>query len=310
MNWMIVALTAVVVFTGACKKSGPGHADMPPAQGEGAPPMPALPSVAATGDQPAATATDSRTTGTLYPRSEAQIGPSVSGIISEIAVKEGDRVKKGQVLFRQDARDAVLRRDQAKAALDGAKVQLSAAQIEYDRTKKLYEQRAVNQAQWQQVEARMDGARVGVQQAQVMLNMAAKMVADTVVRAPMDGVITAKLKSEGEMATTMPPSPIVVVQDQQVLELRFRLPERALADIKAGDVVTARFEAIGQTRDAKIVRVNPTIDQRTRTIELIAEIPNDDGGLRPGLLASVDRERPAPAKAEKAQSVEKAEVKP
>jgi membrane fusion protein (multidrug efflux system) len=90
------------------------------------------------------------------------------------------------------------------------------------------------------------------------------------------------------MATMMPPSIVLVVQDQAQLELKFRLPERALAALKEGAVVKARFDALGVSRDATVSRINPTVDPQTRTIELVAVIDNADGALRPGLLAEVD----------------------
>jgi multidrug efflux pump subunit AcrA (membrane-fusion protein) len=94
---------------------------------------------------------------------------------------------------------------------------------------------------------------------------------------------------------------VLVVQDQSTLELRFRLPEKALAEIEVGDVVKANFEALGITREAKVARIQPAVDPRTRTIELVGEIPNKDGVLKSGLLATVDLpgdERHGGAKAE------------
>ena len=132
--------------------------------------------------------------------------------------------------------------------------------------------------QWDQVAARLDGARVGVQQAEVALNMARKSLADATVRSPIDGVVTAKLKSEGEMATMMPPTVVLVVQDQSVLELRFRLPERALTEVKLGEAVTREVRRPGrhppgQGDAASSRRSTP----RTRTVEVVAELPNPDG---------------------------------
>jgi multidrug efflux pump subunit AcrA (membrane-fusion protein) len=101
-------------------------------------------------------------------------------------------------------------------------------------------------------------------------------------------VVTAKMKNEGEMATTMPPTVVLVVQDQSVLELHLRLPESAIAEVKPGDEVTARFEALNMVRPAKVSRINPTVDAQTRTVEVVAQIPNTDGKLKSGLLASVD----------------------
>ena len=100
--------------------------------------------------------------------------------------------------------------------------------------------------------------------------------------------MTAKLKNEGEMATMMPPTVVLVVQDQSVLELRFRLPERSLAEVKVGEAVTAKFEALGVTRQAKVTRIQPVVDPRTRTVEVVAEVPNPDGALKSGLLAEVE----------------------
>jgi multidrug efflux pump subunit AcrA (membrane-fusion protein) len=125
--------------------------------------------------------------------------------------------------------------------------------------------------------------------------MAQKALSDATVRSPFDGVVTAKLKSIGEMATMMPPTVVVTVQDQLVVELRVRVPERWLTQVRPGSVLHVRFDAIGVDREAKVARINPTVDARTRTIEVIAELDNPDLQLKPGLLAQVDLPRAAAA---------------
>jgi multidrug efflux pump subunit AcrA (membrane-fusion protein) len=90
------------------------------------------------------------------------------------------------------------------------------------------------------------------------------------------------------MATMIPPSVVLVIQDQRVLELRFRLTERALTRVKPGDTVRATFGAIDLTREARVLRISPTVDVRSRTIEVVTELDNEDGALRPGLLADVE----------------------
>jgi RND family efflux transporter MFP subunit len=284
----LALLIVVVAGLPACRKKGGAAAELPPAQGQGAAPMPALPSVAAPEQTTMVAPTEGRTTGTTFPRAEAQIAAKAGGVINQIFVKEGDKVRRGQTLFRQDTQDAALRVQQAAAGLEAAKVQLRAVETEYTRTKSMYDQKAVNGMQWDQVVARLDGAKVGVQQAEVALDMARKAQADATVRSPIDGVVTAKLKSEGEMATMMPPTIVLVIQDQSVLELRFRLPERALTEVKIGETVTAKIDALGVTRPAKVTRIQSAVDARTRTIEVVAELPNPDGLLKTGLLAEVE----------------------
>jgi RND family efflux transporter MFP subunit len=278
----------VVALAVAAASCGRGKAQqLPPAQGAGAPPLPALPSLARAPEGTTVTATEGRTTGTTFPRAEAQLGPNTSGLIARILVDEGSRVRKGMVVFRMDTGDAELRVQQALAAREAARVNLRAVETEYQRTKPMYDEKAVNQMVWDQLQARRDGARAAVQQAEVAVNMAQKSLADATVRSPIDGVVTAKLKNEGEMATTMPPTVVLVVQDQSVLELHLRLSENAINQVKVGDVVTARFDAVAAARPAKVTRINPTVDARTRTVEVIAEIPNADRSLKSGLLASV-----------------------
>lgn len=282
-------LIAVLAAGAGCERQE--KAALPPAAGPGAPPLPDLEVPRGRGPKTAAP-TDDRATGTLYARKEAKLGPHATGVIDEILVEEGERVRKGQVLFRLDARDATLRRDQARAALEAARVSLRGLETEVGRTRVLFEQNAVNRQTWEQLENKYESARVGLKQAEVALAMAEKMLADTVVRAPFDGIVTTIVMHEGETATLMPPSVVLILQDQDVLELKFRLPERALARIHEGDVVRARIDALSTERDAKVIRVQPTVDPRTRTIEVVAQIDNRDGVLRPGLLAEIEISRP------------------
>jgi RND family efflux transporter MFP subunit len=283
----ISLLVVIAAGAPACKKKG---AEMPPAQGPGAAPMPSLPTVTPIGAEGSSTVapTEGRTTGTTFPRAEAQVAARAAGIIQRIFVKEGDKVRRGTVLFRQDTGDAALRVDQAQAALEAARVNQRTAETEFNRVKSMADQKAATGMQLDQGQAALDGARVGVQQAEVALNMARKSLADATARSPIDGLVSAKLKNEGEMATMMPPTVVMVVQDQSVLELRFRLPEKSLVEAKVGAPVTAKFEAVGITRQAKVSRIQPMVDPRTRTVEVVADLPNPDGALKSGLLAEVE----------------------
>jgi RND family efflux transporter MFP subunit len=306
-----VPILLAALLAGACNSKQDGAAQLPPASGEGAPPRAALPALSQPGqDRPADAPTGRTTTGTTYPRASAQVAPNMSGVLAQVAVKEGDRVKKGDLLFRLRAQDFDLGVQQGQAALKSAEVGLAGLKVEYDRTQRLLEKNAINQAAWDQMKAQYDAAQAGVEQARVGVARAQKARADTTVRSPIDGVITMKLKSEGEMVTMMPPSPVVVVEDHSVLELRFRLPERALTALKAGDKVQAQFTAVDLTREAVVVRISPNVDPATRTLEVVAEIPNQDGLLKAGMLAELEiGAAPAPAAPETA-AAKPAEVAP
>jgi HlyD family secretion protein len=280
----------------ACKKSEGGKADLPPATGEGAPALPEIPDLKATtvdagtgagsASTPAAPS-DAHINGTLAARADVKVGPKTSGTIVSLSVDEGAHVKKGDLLFRLDTSDAQLMRRTASTAMSAAKLELAAAQREYDRMARLVAENAMPRAQLDQLQTALDGAKVSISMAKNSMAMANKLINDATVRSPSSGVVLQRLMSVGEYATMMPPSPVYVLQDQSKLELKFPVPERQITTIKIGDEVTATIGALGQTRTAKVSQIAPMVNAQTRTIEITAIVDNCDEKLVPGMMAEV-----------------------
>ena len=284
----ILVAALALVLAPACKRGSSGAEEMPPAKGAGAAARPALPDTRPPDQakEPAAPAAD-RTTGTTEAIERAEVAPSMSAIIDHIAVEEGDRVKKGQLLFRLRGTDMSLRVEQARSALKSAEVNLAAARVEYERMQRLLEKNAIERAQFDRVKAQYDAAQAGVNQAKVGVSMARQGLGDASVESPISGIVVDVAKNAGEMATMMPPTVVVVVEDQSKLELRFRMPEASLATLREGAPVKVTFESLGETREAKVSWVAPTVDPRTRTVEYVAVLDNPDGKLKSGMLAVV-----------------------
>jgi RND family efflux transporter MFP subunit len=293
-----VAATLALLAAGGCKKSKDGAKNLPPATGSGAKPLPELPAVGSAGSGSASGSAvpdtgPSAVSGTLEPREQVQVAPKASGTITNVSVDEGSKIKKGDVLFRLDSRDAQLMKKQAQTQLASAQLALKTAQREYDRIKGLVAQNAVPGAQLDPLEAQVEGSKLQITAARNSIAMADKAIGDATVRSPLTGVVIKKLMSVGEYATMMPPSPVVVVQDQSSLELRFHLPERSLTSLHQNDPVTVAIPSLGVTRVATIAQISPQVDPRTRTIEATALLDNCDGALRPGLAAEVSLGTPA-----------------
>jgi len=280
---LVIALTATLA---GCHKQDDKKA-LPPATGSGAPPLPVLPTVTKPSTTISAVTSDRKSTGTLMPHSEVAVVARTSGVIVAMNVDVGARVKKGQVLFRVDERTAALHLAQARTQLAAAQQQLKSTQVEYNRTKLLFDQQAASSQQWDQIVAQVDAAKVGVAQAQNGVAVAAKAVDDATAHAPIDGVVVSRPVTLGDYVTDGPATQVLVVQDQATLDLKFRLPERALATVKTGDAITVALPALSLSRKATISIVAPMVDPRTRTIELTAVLDNRDGALRPGLMADV-----------------------
>jgi RND family efflux transporter MFP subunit len=213
--------------------------------------------------------------------------PKVSSTVTRVLVRDGDIVRNGQALVVLDTRDFALRTQQAEAALAGAKVQLDSAKLDWNRTKALLDDKAVPQAQFDMVDARWKGAQAGVAQAETAVAMGRKALRDATIHAPFNGIIVKRLVNEGEYASVMPATPLVIIEEVDPLDLRVQIPSTEMDRVKAGATVKVRFPATGQTLEARLARVVAALDPRTRTFSAIAELPNKDHSLRSGLYAEV-----------------------
>jgi RND family efflux transporter MFP subunit len=284
---ILIAVLALPLALAGCKRSSAAE-QLAPATGKGAPPMPSLPSLESSSSAELVTTSHVlRATGTTQALHQAELGPKMSGVLAAVLVDEGNKVKKGQPLFRLESNNAGLAVRQAQAGLAQAKVGLSQAEIDYNRTKSLFEQGAVSPAVWDQARIGYDRAQVTVQQAQVGLSTAQTLLGDTTVYAPFSGVVTSKRKSTGETVTMMPPTVILVVQDLSKIEVRVKLAENALARLKAGNPMKVHFPSLSLDRDVAVDRVNPSVDPMNRTVEIVGILPNDDRSLKAGMLVEV-----------------------
>jgi membrane fusion protein (multidrug efflux system) len=282
--WIAVAVTLV-----ACGKDD--KRGLPPATGAGAPPLPTLPPLAAAappGPPSSLLASVRRSTGSLLPHAEVAVVSRARGVVTALDVEIGSQVKKGQVVFRVDDREAGLHQAQAQTELAVAEQSQHSIEVEYRRTMGLFDQQAASAQQRDQVTAQLDAAKLAVAQAHNSVAVAGKAVSDTVGRAPIDGIVVTRAVSLGDYVSDAPPTPVVTLQDQATLDLKFRLPEQALATVRRGDALTISLPALGVSRKATIAIVAPSVDPRTRTVELTAWLDNRDGALRPGLMADVE----------------------
>ncbi len=236
-----------------------------------------------------------RYVGTALPKHSAELGPKMNGTLTAVLAEEGDSVKKGQVLFRLDARTSRLGITQAETALEGAAIARDNALKELERQRTLAEKGTISPAVLERYEATYNSSVNSVNQAEVAVSMAKRSSNDSAVSSPIDGVVARKFKSVGETVTNMPPTTVLLIQDHTTIELRARIPEVALKQVREGNVITAHFSAVDVVREAKVVRIQPTVDPTTRTIEIVADVDNNDNVLRPGMYVEVELAPPSTA---------------
>lgn len=296
----LLALSLALPMAAGC---GNGHAKAslpatPPARPAATAAETGAARVAAAAPAPAWAAGNSTMTGTTEPHRRSTLMPIVPGIVEKVLVGEGDRVKAGEALVVLKTEDFQLRFRQAQAGLEAAQAQFDNADVQYKRLQSLRGKEAIPQSQLDQVEAGWKGAKAGLSNAQVMMDMARKALHDTTIYAPYDALVVRRMISEGESAMAMPPSPLVVLEQTAVLDLKLQVPAGEITRVTDGTPVQVRFPATGQEVLATVLRVVPSANPGSRTFTAIVELPNEDGALKAGLYAEARlAAAPTPAKA-------------
>src|SRR5450830_1508029 len=136
--------------------------------------------------------------GSLAPLTQATIKAKVSGVIQETTLQEGQPVANGQILVRLDAVDLRARLTQQQAMLDEAQARLSMAAKNEANSQALLKQKYISQTAYDTTQNSVDLARANVKSAAAMLDIARIALADTVIRAPMAGIVSKRHVQAGE----------------------------------------------------------------------------------------------------------------
>lgn len=227
-------------------------------------------------------------TGTTEPVREANLGPQMTARISNFLVKEGDKVKAGQVLVQLDNSEAGLRVQSSAAQSASTRSQYELAKAEYERLAPLAEKGTVTAQQLQRLAGQRDALKAASDAASVAEADAARNVTNTSVRAPFAGFVSKVQMDVGEIATLMPPSVLLRLVDLSSVDVRVKVHERELARIAIGDSVQAKFPSSGQNAVGQVTFISPEIDPRTRNGEVVTRIPNEQGLFRAGMFAEIE----------------------
>ena len=221
---------------------------------------------------------------TFWPARSATVRAEVGGSVIALTVDEGERVARGQILARLEARDLEEAHRSAEVAVRAAEQALAIAQREAARTEVLVRGGALAERDLELARNQVAAAESQLAAARARLAAAAQQLADTIVRAPIDGVVSIRSASAGDVVS--PGAPLVTIIDPSSLRLEAAVPSERVAEIRVGAPVT--FEVRGYPGRAflgRIARVSPAADPATRQVKILVDIPNADRRLIAGLFA-------------------------
>ena len=277
--------------------------------------------------------------GKVYPEVEVKVSPDISGEIVELTVNEGDSVSRGQVLARiyadilstqKDQASAIVSQQQAQvsnsvAQLGALRANLAQAEANYNRQKKLYDEKVISKLEYEQAEQAyksaqanlnaaiegINGLKAAVKSAEAQLNRANKDVSRTTIVAPMNGVVSLLAVKKGERVVgtaQMAGTEMMRIADMSSFEVRVDVGENDITKVKIGDTALVEVDAYNNRKFKGVVYkiANPQLNSATGVassnevtnykvhIRLMPEsykdliISKNRFPFRPGMTASAD----------------------
>jgi multidrug efflux system membrane fusion protein len=239
-----------------------------------------------------------RYSGALEPAARVDMAFRVGGYVDLVATANGQRaldkgdvVRKGAVLARVRVADYAQKFAQAQAQVGEARAQASLAEEELERARRLFAADAITRAELDSKIARADSARAQVDGAQARSGEAGLSLSDTVLRAPMDGVVLARHVEVGALLS--PGQPVITIADIRTVKAIFGAPQSLVERLQIGSSVQVFVGAESEARspekllDARVTRIAPAADADGRVFSVEAALANEDRSLRPGSVVSV-----------------------
>lgn len=233
-------------------------------------------------------------TGTVRARTSATVSSRIPGTISVLKAREGDRVKKGQMVVQLDAPEnqataaaASAGIDEARRGVDEAQARKKLADVTFERYQRLFNEQAVTRQEFDVRQTERELTVQGVARAEARLKQAqegsraAGAMADyTRITAPISGVITSKQVDLG--STVFPAQPLMTIEDEGSYLLELAIPESFATKIKPGTPVMVSLDALHASFIAKITEIVPAADPTSRTF--IAKVILSQQGLKSGMF--------------------------
>lgn len=253
--------------------------------------------------------------GQIDAKRKVDLSAHVMGQIVNLAVREGDVVKKGDVLLQIDQKQLAASAAGAEASMralfsdrDAARANLAEAERNLERARKNYDEKIIPLAEFERVRTTVTAARASVNafeerisQSRSNLAAARDTLSKTTIRAPMAGIVTALPVEEGEVAVigTMnnPGTILLTIADMSVVEAVMEVDETDIPNVKVGQRATVTIDAYpNKTFPGLVTEVGSSPTERSRAasgteavnFEVKIQLDDPPEGVRPGFSASAD----------------------
>jgi HlyD family secretion protein len=240
-------------------------------------------------------------TGKIQPEIQVKISPEVSGEIVALPVKEGQRVRKGDVLLKIKPDVYLAQREQFAAGVLSARANLTRAETEYKRFKELFAKGLVSQSEYDLATATYESAKAAYAQAKASLDQANENLRKTTIVAPMDGTVSQLNSRLGERVLgtqQFQGTDVMTIADLSRMEARVDVSETDVILISIGDTARISVDALPDRKiDAVVYEIANTAkskglgtQEEVTNFEVKMRIITPNVPLRPGMSMTADIE--------------------
>ena len=228
--------------------------------------------------------------GTVSPWKTANIAPDASGRIGKIYRKQGDRVKKGDLLAELDTTTLRLQLKQSQAVLEVADAAFKDAKLNLGRLEKLREKNAISQMQLEKAQLGLESAAAQRKSAEANLNVVKHTLENSIMKAPYDGIITSKNMEEGDMINPMMGmgATVLTLMDLSRVKIVLHVPSEDIEKIQIGQHCRVRFTGLGEEEfSGEVFSKNWAADPMSKTFKVEVKIENPEIKIKAGVFAEV-----------------------
>ena len=222
-----------------------------------------------------------RVPGTVAADDRIQLSSRITGFIQDVSVREGDIVRRGDLLVEIDSADVDGAIRVGAAALASAKTDLDDAQRDVAKFSELARQGSIPADTLRKSKVRFDLARSQLAEATAAHETALSNLRYTSIRSPVDGVVIVLHKQSGDLATTG--APILLIESQSSLVFRTFVAEKRVSAISVGQKLAVELDALDTPLNGEVLRVVPSGDPVTRRFEVKVSLPATER-LLPGMF--------------------------
>ena len=225
--------------------------------------------------------------GHVESQATAIISTRVMGFISDIKVKPGDKVQKGQLLVVISNGDIMAKRAQAQAMIVEAEAAVKDSRKDYERFEILYKQESATSKEFESATLRYTSAKAKAEATRQMKNETDAILAYTNLAAPFSGVITQKHIDEGSLAN--PGMPILTLEQPNLNYVRAFVSENDIGKLKNGVQVDVTIKSIGKKIRGKVSEISPSSQSTGGQFQIKVNLPESEtDGLYSGMYVNIN----------------------